>query len=72
MNIGSFIKSLGIAAIIIMGFILFFYSPSVWQMWIDYIMITPVWTTIGQMGFLILAILFFGVGVHLAKELVFG
>lgn len=72
MNIGDWFKTMGIAAIIILVFILFFYPPVVWQGWIEYIMVTPVWTTFGQMGFIFLAIIAGAVGVFFVKELVFG
>lgn len=72
MKISDFFGSLMIAAVIVIGFILLFYPPVVWQMWFNYIMITPVWTSIGQMGFLFLAIIVVAVGVYFAKDLVFG
>lgn len=72
MKISDFFGSMVTAAIIVLVFILFFYSPSVWQMWFNYIMITPVWTSIGQMGFLFLAIIIVAVGVYFVKELVLG
>lgn len=72
MKIDSFFKTMVISAIFILAFILFFYPPVVWQSWIDYIMTTPVWTTIGNMGFIFLAVLAVAVGVVFVKELVFG
>jgi len=72
MNIGNWFKTMGIVAIFILAFILAFYPPIVWQGWIEYIMTTPIWTTIGQMGFLFLAIIAGTVGVVFVKELVFG
>lgn len=72
MKISDFFSAMVIAAIIVMVFILLFYPPVVWQSWIEYLMITPVWTSIGQMGFLLLAIIFVAVGVYFVKDLVLG
>lgn len=70
MNISDFLKTIFFCGIAILIFILAFYPPVVWQSWIDYILKTPLWITIGQMGFFILAALALAVGVILVKELV--
>ena len=70
MNIGEFLKIIFFSAIAILLFILAFYPPVVWQSWIDYVLKTPLWITIGQMGFLVLAALALAVGVVFVKELV--
>lgn len=72
MDIGNFLKTIFFCGIAILIFILFFYPPVVWQSWIDYILKTPLWITIGQSGFFILAALALAVGVIFVKELVTG
>ena len=70
MNIGYFLKTIFFCGIAILFFILAFYPPVVWQSWIDYILKTPLWITIGQSGFFIFAALALAVGVIFVKELV--
>ena len=70
MNIGDFLKTIFFCGIAILIFILAFYPPVVWQTWIDYILKTPLWITIGQSGFFILAALALAVVVIFVRELI--
>ena len=68
MKITDFLKIMVFSAIGILLFSLAFYPPVIWEKWIEYLLKTPPWVTIGQMGFWILAALFVTVGVVLVKE----
>ena len=68
MKIMDFLKIVFFSAIGILLFALAFYPPVIWVTWIEYLLETPPWIVIGQMGFFIFAALFVTVGVIFVKQ----